>query len=395
MNTDDIVIVAARRTPIGSLLGSLSSLTAPELAAFAHRAVLEDASIAAEEISEVITGCVLSAGIGQAPARQAALKAGVPQHVGATTINKMCGSGMKAIMLGVDLIRSQTASIVLAGGMESMSRAPFLMQGARQGYRLGHQTIHDHMLLDGLEDAYEPGVLMGCFADRTAQHFSFSREAQDEYAKISMTRALNAQHIGAFQTEIVPITLKQKDTTVLINQDEGPDQAKIAKLARLKPAFSKDGTVTPGNSSSIADGAASVLLMRANEAAHRGLQPLARIIAHSSHAQAPEWFTTAPVGAIQTLLEKAAWKIDDVDLFEINEAFAVVTMAAIHVLALPTEKVNIYGGACALGHPIGASGARIVTTLVHALRREGKKRGIAALCIGGGEATAIAVELCS
>ncbi len=392
MISDDIVIVAARRTPTGSLLGTLSSFTAPELASFAHRAVLEDSNIPKEDLSEIITGCVLSAGIGQAPARQAALKAGIPQHVGATTINKMCGSGMKAIMLGVDAIRTHTASIVLAGGMESMSRAPFLLQGARKGYRLGHQVVSDHMLLDGLEDAYEPGVLMGCFADRTAQHFSFSREAQDEYAKLSMTRALHAQETHAFQAEITPIMRQERESTIIIDKDEGPDAAKLTKLARLKPSFSKDGTVTPGNSSSIADGAASLLLMRSEEASRRGIKPLARIIAHSSHAQAPEWFTTAPIGAIQSLLQKTGWTTHDVDLFEINEAFAVVAMAAIHTLELSPEKVNIYGGACALGHPIGASGARIVTTLVHALKRQGKKRGIATLCIGGGEATAIAIE---
>jgi acetyl-CoA C-acetyltransferase len=393
MNTNDIVIVAARRTPMGSLLGTLSSLSAPELAAVAHRAVLTDAGLTPDALDEVIMGCVLSAGIGQAPARQSALKAGIPAHVNATTLNKMCGSGMKAIMLGVDSIRAQTSSIILAGGMESMSRAPFLLQNARKGYRLGHQTVSDHLFLDGLEDAYEPGMLMGCFADRTAEHFSFSREAQDAYAKRSMERALHAQKTHAFAAEIVPISLIEKDITTNISQDEGPDAVKLTKLSRLKPAFSKTGTVTPGNSSSIADGAASVLLMRADEATRRGILPLARIVGHSSHAQAPEWFTTAPIGAIEALLKKTGWTRDDVDLFEINEAFAVVAMAAIQTLELSPEKVNIHGGACALGHPIGASGARIVTTLVHALRQQGKKRGIAALCIGGGEATAIAVEI--
>ncbi len=384
----EIVIVAARRTPIGGLLGQLSLFTAPELAAYAHRAVLEDTGIAPQEIDEIITGCVLSAGIGQAPARQAALKAGIPEQVGATTLNKMCGSGMKAIMLGFDLIRSESASIVLSGGMESMSRAPFLLPGARKGYRLGHQVVQDHMLLDGLEDAYEPGKLMGHFADRTAAHFSFSREAQDEYARLSMEKALQAQVNGAFSQEIVPIKLEH----ALITQDEGPSAEKLAKLSRLKPAFSKEGTVTPGNSSSIADGASSLLLMTAKEAEKRNLKPLARIVAHATHAQAPEWFTTAPIKAIEKVLEKTNWTLNEVDLFEINEAFAVVSMAAIQALHLPSEKVNCHGGACALGHPIGASGARIVTTLMHALKQQGKRKGIAALCIGGGEATALAIE---
>lgn len=394
-HTEEIVIVAARRTPIGGLLGQLAPFSAPELAAFAHRAVLKDTNMDAKDISEVITGCVLSAGIGQAPARQAALKAGIPASVGATTLNKMCGSGMKAIMLGVDLIRAKSASIVLAGGMESMSRAPFLLPGARKGYRLGHQVVQDHMLLDGLEDAYEPGQLMGCFADRTAAHFSFSREAQDAYARESMTRALEAQKTHAFEAEIVPITFESGTTSTLITQDEGPNAEKLEKLSRLKPAFSKDGTVTPGNSSSIADGAASILLMTAQEAKAREIRPLARIIAHATHAQAPEWFTTAPIYAIENVLKKAQWKLEDVDLFEINEAFAVVVMAAMHTLHLSETKINVRGGACALGHPIGASGARIVTTLIHALRQQGKKRGLATLCIGGGEATALAIECLS
>ena len=391
-NPEDIVIVAAKRTPLGSLLGQLSTLTAPELGAIAHQAALKQAKIDAGALDEVLSGCVLQAGIGQAPARQAARLAGIPDAVGATTINKMCGSGMKAVMLAHDAIKAQSASIILASGMESMSQAPYLLKGARKGYRLGQNTVFDHMMLDGLEDAYERGLAMGCFADRTAEALHLSREMQDTYAEQSMSRALKAIEQQAFIEEIAPVTIKNRSEELIIDRDEGPDSSKITKIKRLNPAFTKDGTVTAGNSSSISDGAASLILMSATEAAKRQLKPLARIVAHESHAQEPAWFTTAPIHAIKKLLIKTAWQIQDVDLFEINEAFAVVALASIHGLKLDVERVNFHGGACALGHPIGASGARIITTLLYALKRYNKKRGIAALCIGGGEATAIAIE---
>lgn len=393
MEQNDIVIVAAKRTPMGGMLGHLSALSAPELGAVAHKAALAQAGLTASEIDEVISGCVLQAGIGQAPARQASIYAGIPNHTGATTINKMCGSGMKAVMMAHDLIKSGSANIVLASGMESMSNAPYLLQKARSGYRLGHGELKDHMFLDGLEDAYDKGKLMGVFADATAKHFNFSREQQDEFAVGSMTKALKAIESGAFVDEIAPITLTTRKGDVTVSVDEGPDAAKLAKITQLKPAFQKDGTVTAANSSSISDGAASLIVMTADNARKRGIKPLARIVAHASHAQAPEWFTTAPVDAIRKVLNKASWTQDDVDLYEINEAFAVVAMAAINQLELNPEKVNIHGGACALGHPIGASGARILVTLIHALQHQGKKRGVAALCIGGGEATAMAIEL--
>lgn len=393
MNPNDIVIVAAKRTPIGTLLGSLSSLSVPELGAYAHRAAIAESGIDPKEINEVISGCVLQAGIGQAPARQAALKAGIPNTTGATTLNKMCGSGMKAVMLAHDLIKSGSADVVLASGMESMSNAPYLLSKARAGYRFGHGEIKDHMLLDGLEDVYQPGTAMGCFADITAKEYHFTREQQDAYAVQSMSRTLLSQQNGAFLNEITPITISTRKGELTISCDESPDQAKIAKVAQLKPAFSPDGTVTAASSSSIADGAASLILMTAAYAAKRGLKPLARIVAHATHAQEPQWFTTAPITAITEVLKKADWSVDDVDLFEINEAFAVVTMAAIKALGLDSDKVNVHGGSCALGHPIGASGARILVTLIHALHHHRKKRGIASLCIGGGEATAMAIEL--
>lgn len=394
MNKQDIVIVAAKRTPIGNMLGVLSALSAPELHACTHRAVLSQAQLAPEHIDEVISGCVLQAGIGQAPARQAAFKADIPAHAGATTINKMCGSGMKAIMLAHDLILANSAGIVLAGGMESMSNAPYLLNKARAGYRLGHGEIKDHMFLDGLEDAYDKGQLMGVFAEQTAQKYHFSRQDQDEFATLSLTRALGAQSSGAFQSEIVPITLKTKQGNIEVTADECPSPAKIEKIPQLRPAFQSDGTITAANSSSISDGAASVIVMSAQKAAQMNVTPIARIAAHASHAQDPAWFTTAPIGAIQKILKLTGWSRESVDLFEINEAFAVVAMAAIHDLELDINRVNIHGGACALGHPIGASGARIVVTLIHALKRQNKKRGIAVLCIGGGEATALAVEIC-
>ncbi|HHF7368006.1 TPA: acetyl-CoA C-acyltransferase [Legionella bozemanae] len=393
MEQNDIVIVAAKRTPMGAMLGNLSTLSAPELGAIAHMAALSQAGISPAEIDEVISGCVLQAGIGQAPARQAAIKAGLPSSSGATTINKMCGSGMKAVMLAHDLIRAGTANIILASGMESMSNAPYLLSKARSGYRLGHGELKDHMFLDGLEDAYDRGKLMGVFAEATANHFHFSRDQQDEFATRSMSRALEAIENGAFKEEITPVTINTRKGDITVNVDEGPDAAKIAKISQLKPAFKADGTVTAANSSSISDGAASLILMSAGQAEKRGIQPIARIVAHASHSQAPEWFTTAPVDAIRKVMNKASWKQNDVDLYEINEAFAVVTMAAMTQLELNPEQVNIHGGACALGHPIGASGARILVTLIHALKHQGKKRGVASLCIGGGEATAMAIEL--
>ena len=392
MKQDDIVIVAAMRTPCGSLLGNLSSVPAPELAAIAHRAAIAQAQIEPADINEVLTGCVLQAGIGQAPARQAARLAQIPDSVGATTINKMCGSGMKTVMLAHDIIRAESAQIVLAGGTENMSLAPYLLPGARKGYRLGHSQLLDHMCIDGLEDAYEPGRAMGYFADLTAQQLQITREAQDAYAARSMTRALAAQLDGAFDEEIAPVSLPARDGEIIIRRDEGPDAKKIEKLARLRPAFIPTGTVTAGNSSSISDGAATLILMTAAEAQKRGITPLARIVAHATHAQAPSLFTTAPIGAIQAVLTKARWQADEVDLYEINEAFAVVALATIQALKLNIDQVNIHGGACALGHPLGASGARIIVTLLAALKRHHKKRGIAALCIGGGEATALAIE---
>ena len=393
MEPNDIVIVAAKRTPMGNMLGSLSALSAPELGAVAHQAVIEQAGLSPADIDEVITGCVLQAGIGQAPGRQAAIKAGIPNSAGATTINKMCGSGMKAVMLAHDLLKVGSANIVLASGMESMSNAPYLLSKARAGYRLGHGELKDHMFLDGLEDAYERGQLMGCFAEATATHFQFTRQQQDDYAIRSLTRALQAQQDNSFAEEIAPVTIAGRKGDVVVSLDEGPDASKLAKIPQLRPAFKTDGTVTAANSSSISDGAASLILMTAANAKKRGLTPLARIIAHATHAQAPQWFTTAPVDAIRKVLYRAGWHQSEVDLFEINEAFAVVAMASITQLELNDEKVNVHGGACALGHPIGASGARIIVTLMHALKQQRKARGVAALCIGGGEATAVAIEM--
>lgn len=393
MNSDDIVIVAAQRTPIGAFLGSLSTLSAPKLGSIAHTAALSAATLSPNDIDEVVSGCVLQAGIGQAPARQAAIFAQIPCHVGATTLNKMCGSGMKAVMLAHDIIRAGSAKIVLASGMESMSLAPYLLSKARTGYRLGHGEIKDHMFLDGLEDAYEPGKLMGCFADETAKAYQFDRAAQDAYAIESMQRALQAQASGAFQAEIAPVTVSSRAGDTIISQDENPDLKKIVKVPQLKPAFYPEGTITAASSSSIGDGAASLILMHAREASQRGLHPLARIVAQSTHSQEPQYFTTAPIQAIKKVMERAQWTAQEVDLYEINEAFAVVTMAAIKTLELDPQRVNIHGGACALGHPIGASGARILVTLIHALQTHRKTKGVAALCIGGGEATAVAIEL--
>jgi len=389
---DPIVIVGMARTPMGGLQGSLSSLTAAQLGAAAIAAAVQRAGVAGEDIDEALMGCVLPAGQGQAPARQAVLGAGLPQSVPSTTVNKMCGSGMKALMLGHDLLLSGNSQVVLAGGMESMSNAPYLLAKARAGFRLGHGEIKDHMFLDGLEDAYQKGTLMGVFAEQCAEHYGFTRAVQDEFAIRSLTRAQEAIRAGRFVSEIAPVTLQGRKGSETVSEDEQPLKANLDKIPQLKPAFKQDGTVTPANASSISDGAAALVLMRASEAERRGLTPLARIVGHSSHAQAPAWFTTAPTVAIEKLLGRIGWHADSVDLYEINEAFAVVTLAAMHDLKLPAEKVNLHGGACALGHPIGASGARIVVTLLAALQHHGLRRGVASLCIGGGEATALAIE---
>lgn len=392
MSTDKVVIVATKRTPIGQLQGCFSTLSSPQLMQFAIDATIQDI-VDKAQIDEVIIGCVLSAGIGQAPARQASLFAKIPHSVGCTTINKMCGSGMKAIMFGADLLLAKSQKVVLAGGMESMTNAPYLLTKARSGYRMGHNTVYDHMFLDGLEDAYDKGKLMGVFAELCASKFEFSRKAQDEFALESLNRAQFAIKNGYFKDEIATVTLKAKTGETHILDDELPSKAMPQKIPTLKPAFKEDGTVTAANSSGISDGAAAHLLMLQSEASSRNLAPLATIVDYTTFAQDPSWFTTAPVGAIVKLLRKINWKITDVDLFEINEAFAVVAMAAMKELDIPHHKINIHGGACALGHPIGASGARIVTTLIYALKRAGLKRGIAALCIGGGEATAMAIEI--
>jgi len=393
MLNDPVVIVGAARTPMGGFQGELSPLSASELGAVAIKAAVERAGIKPEDVQEVIMGNVLPAGQGQAPARQAAIKAGLPLGVGATTVNKMCGSAMKATMLAHDLIAAGTNEIMVAGGMESMSNAPYLMPKARGGYRMGHQTVQDHMFLDGLEDAYDKGRLMGTFAEDCAQKYEFTREAQDGFALVSLERALEANNDGTFAWEIAPVTVPGKKGDTVIDKDEQPAKASPEKIPNLKPAFRKDGTVTAANSSSISDGAAALVLMARSVAEKRGLKPLARIVAHATHAQEPAWFSTAPVAAIDKVLAKAGWTVSDVDLFEVNEAFAVVTMAAMKDLEIPHEKINVHGGACALGHPIGASGARILVTLIGALRKHGGKRGVAALCIGGGEATAVAIEL--
>ncbi|HYE52234.1 MAG TPA: acetyl-CoA C-acyltransferase [Azospirillaceae bacterium] len=392
MSTDPIVIVGSARTAMGGMMGELSGLAAAELGAAAVRAAVSRAGVAPEDIDEVVMGCVLQAGQGQAPGRQAALHGGLPQSVPATTINKMCGSGMKAAMMVHDLIKAGAIDIGLAGGMESMSNAPYLLDKARGGYRLGHGKITDHMFLDGLEDAYDRGRLMGTFAEECAQSYQFTRQAQDEYALESLRRAKDAIETGKFDAEVVPVTVKGRKGDVQVGKDEQPLKAMPEKIPTLKPAFAKDGTVTAANSSSISDGAAALVLMRRSEADRRGLKVLAEIKGHASHAQAPNLFTTAPVGAMNKLLDKVGWKAGDVDLYEVNEAFAVVTMAAMRDLGLAHEKVNVHGGACALGHPIGASGARILVTLLAALERYDLKRGVASLCIGGGEATAMAVE---
>jgi len=398
MSKDPVVIVSAARTPLGGFMGDYASLTCAQLGSVAIRAAVERAGLAPEQVEEVIMGCVLPAGQGQAPARQASLGAGLPLAAGCTTVNKMCGSGMRAVMFANDMLLAGSNSIMLAGGMESMSNAPYLLPKARAGYRMGHGQILDHMFLDGLEDAYTRdekggGRLMGTFAEDCADKYRFTREAQDRFAIASTTRAQQANTDGSFAWEIAPVTVGGKKGDTLFDKDEQPFKAQLDKIPNLKPAFRKDGTVTAANSSSISDGAAALLLMRRSTADKLGLTALASIVGHATHAQEPGWFTTAPVGAMRKLLEKTGWSTDSVDLWEVNEAFAVVTMAAMHDLKLPHEKVNIHGGACALGHPIGASGARILVTLIGALRKHGQRRGVASLCIGGGEATAMAIEL--
>lgn len=390
--SDEVFIVSARRTPIGAFQGALAALSAPQLGGVAIRAAVQDAGIAPEQIEDSIIGCVLMAGIGQAPGRQAALAGGVPQRVPATTINKMCGSGLKAVMMASDQIRAGSANVVLAGGIESMTNAPYLLPKARAGMRMGHGEIIDHMFFDGLQSPFD-GKMMGHFADATAAKYGFSREQQDSYAAESVRRALVAVEQGKFRNEITAATVKDRKGERVIDKDETPFTCDIAKIPSLKPAFNKDGTVTAASSSSISDGAAALVVASGALVRSRGLKPLARVVGYASHAHAPEWFTTAPVGAIKALFEKTGWKSSDVDLFEINEAFAVVAMAVIQDLGLDHAKVNVNGGACALGHPIGATGARIATTLIHALKERGGKRGIASLCIGGGEATAVAFEI--
>ena len=393
MASDPIVIVSAARTPMGAFQGELKGFSAPELGAAAIRAAVERAKVKAEEVQEVIMGCVLPAGQGQAPARQASLGAGLPLATGCTTINKMCGSGMKAAMFAHDLLAAGSADVIVAGGMESMTNAPYLLPKARAGLRMGHAQVLDHMFYDGLEDAYDKGRLMGTFAEECAQEYQFSREAQDRFAIASLERAQKANKQGWFAWETTPLAIKVGKAEKFVEMDEQPFKAQLEKIPTLRPAFRKDGTVTAANSSSISDGAAALVLMRRSSADKRGLAPLATVVGHSTHAHEPGKFTTAPVAAIRKLFERTGWRAGEVDLYEINEAFAVVTMAAMKEHGLPHEKVNVHGGACALGHPIGASGARILVTLLGALKKNGGKRGVASLCIGGGEATAMAIEL--
>ena len=390
--SDSIVIVGAKRTPIGAMQGKFNSLAAHELGAVAIKAALEQAGVGPQEVDDLIMGCVLPAGQGQAPARQAALGAGLDKSTPCTTINKMCGSGMKAAMMAVGEITSGDATVVVAGGMESMTNAPHLLPKARGGYRYGHQRVLDHMAFDGLENAYD-GKPMGHFADKTAEKYGFTREQMDDYAKESTARAVNASRTGLFADEIAPVTVSGRKGDEIVKDDETPFTVNVEKIATLRPAFNKDGRVTAATSSSISDGAAALVLMKESEAKKRGAKPLARIVSQASNAHEPEWFTTAPIGAIQKALAKAGWKASDVDLFEGNEAFAVVTMAAMKDMGIAADKVNVNGGAVALGHPIGATGARIITTLIYALRKRGLKKGLAALCIGGGEATAVALEV--
>ena len=392
MAADPIVVAGMARTPMGGFQGALAAVDAPALGAAAIGAALERAGVDGAEVGETVMGCVLQAGQGQAPARQAARAAGLPDSVGATTVNKMCGSGMRAAMFGHDAIAAGAADIVVAGGQESMTNAPYLLPRARGGLRMGHGEVKDHMFLDGLEDAYDRGKLMGAFAENTAEKYQFSREEQDEFAIRSLERARRANEDGSFDEETVAVAVRTRKGETMVTRDEQPFTADVARIPRLRPAFREGGTVTAANSSSISDGASALVLMRRSGAERRGVAPLARVVAHAAHAQAPEWFTTAPAGAIRKVLARAGWSSDEVDLWEINEAFAVVTMAAMKEHGLPADRVNVHGGACAMGHPIGSSGARIVATLIAALRKYDLRKGVAALCIGGGEATAIAVE---
>jgi acetyl-CoA C-acetyltransferase len=389
---DPIVIVSGARTPMGSFQGVLQGMTAPQLGAAAVRAAVSKSGIAPEDVTEVLMGCVLPAGQGQAPARQASFGAGLPESVPCTTVNKMCGSGMKTVMMGYDSLHARPKDVIVAGGLESMSNAPHLLPKMRSGQRLGHTVVQDHMFVDGLEDAYDKGRLMGTYAEDTAQHYQFTRDAQDAYAVESLRRAKTANEDGTFDNEMVAVSVKSRKGETEITRDEQPFSADIAKIPTLRPAFRDGGTVTAANSSSISDGAAALVMMRMSEAERRGLTPRAKIIATSSNAQEPKWFTTAPIGAIQRVLDQTGWSVGDVGLFEINEAFAVVTMAAMRDLDIPHDKVNVHGGACALGHPVGASGTRIIVTLMNAMEKHGQQRGIASLCIGGGEATAVAIE---
>ena len=391
--TDPVVFLSYARTPMGGMQGALSDASATDLGATAVKAAVERAGVAGDDIERIYMGCVLPAGLGQAPARQAAIKAGLPKSVQATTVNKVCGSGMQTVIMGAEALAAGSVDLVVAGGMESMTNAPYLLKKHRSGARIGHDTAYDHMFLDGLEDAYEAGRAMGTFAQDTADAYQLSRETQDDYSIESLRRAQAAIASGAFAAEITPVTLKTRAGEVTVDTDEAPGKGRPDKIPTLKPAFAKDGTITAATSSSISDGAAAVVLSRQSVADAKGAKPVARLVAHAAHAQEPKDFTVAPVGAINKVLEKAGWKIGDVDLFEVNEAFACVAMFAMHDLGIPHEKINVHGGATALGHPIGASGTRIITTLIAALQRHGKTRGIASLCIGGGEATAVAIEL--
>lgn len=393
MATENIVIVGMSRTPMGGFQGDFAAVTAPTLGAVAIKGALDQSGISPEDVDEVYMGCVLPAGVGQAPARQAAVGAGLPKSTACTTVNKMCGSGMETVRMAHNALMAGSANIIIAGGMESMTNSPYILPKMRSGARIGHGEVKDHMFLDGLEDAYDKGTLMGAYAERTAEKYGFTREAQDAFAISSLERANDAIANGHFTSEISPVTVKSRRGDTVIDTDEQPGKARPEKIPSLRPAFAKDGTVTAANASSISDGASAIVMMKESEAEKRGLKPIARIVGHSVHAQEPSWFTTAPVGAMEKLFAKTGWTDRQVDLYEINEAFAVVTMAAMHDLKLSHDKVNVHGGACALGHPVGSSGSRIMITLLAALKTHGGKKGIASLCIGGGEATAIALEL--
>ncbi|MCF2513642.1 acetyl-CoA C-acyltransferase [Sphingomonas sp. G124] len=393
MATDPIVILSTARTPMGSMQGTLADVSATDLGATVVKAAVERAGIKGDEIDRIYMGCVLPAGLGQAPARQAAIKAGLPKSVQATTVNKVCGSGMQTVIMAEEALKAGNADLIVAGGMESMTNAPYLLKKHRSGARIGHDTAYDHMFLDGLEDAYEPGRAMGTFAQETANQYQLTREEQDNYSIESLSRAKAAIDSGAFKEEIVPVVIQGRGGETVVDTDEAPGRGRPDKIPTLKPAFAKDGTITAATSSSISDGAAALVLTRQSDADAKGLKPVARIVASAAHAREPSEFTIAPAGAIEKVLKKAGWSVDDVDLFEVNEAFACVAMFAMRDLGIPHDKINVHGGATALGHPIGASGARLIVTLIGALKAKGKKRGVASLCIGGGEATAVAVEL--